>query len=248
MADTTKKEKTTKKIIDVAAPSTTLPSPNSRSIIVSHGSIVKDNTIVEDGEEETTNNNQPFSSLSGNKKLTIQPLSDFKLDPEPKVEEKPSVEASDTLSTEVSVDDKPIGEAEEIGEDKTEEASDDNKVEVKTDSDHTDEVDQNQTTKSMTSTETEDSDKSADDEKSIQEKEAEKAKAEHEQVLDELVENKSYFLPINSVKIKRNQRIVLLGLGICIILIIVWLDIALDTGIINNTYNLPHTHFFGLLI
>ncbi len=247
MVDISKKEKT-KKIIDVAAPSTTLPSPNSRSIIVSHGSIVKDNTLVEDGEEEATSNNQSFASLTGNKKLNIQPLSDFKLDPEPKVDEKPKVEANDTVVAEVSVDNKPIGEDEQKDKIKTEEPSDDIKVEVEKDSDHVAEVDQNQAANSTTSTESLDSSSNSDDDKSKQAEEAEKAKVEHEQALDDLVENKSFFLPINNLKIKRNQRILLLGLGICLILFIVWLDIALDTGIINNTYNLPHSHFFGLLI
>ena len=64
--------------------------------------------------------------------------------------------------------------------------------------------------------------------------------------INQLVESERYFLPINMKEKRYNQRVILIGLLICILLAVVWLDVALDAGIINNSLHLPHTHFFVL--
>ena len=67
---------------------------------------------------------------------------------------------------------------------------------------------------------------------------------EHIKKLDQLVSSEHYFLPINMKEKRRNQKNVILLAVICVILAAVWVDVALDAGIISNNLNLPHTHFF----
>ena len=68
----------------------------------------------------------------------------------------------------------------------------------------------------------------------------------HIEKINQLVESERYFLPINMKEKRYNQRVILIGVLICIVLAVVWLDVALDAGIINNSLHLPHTHFFVL--
>ncbi len=61
---------------------------------------------------------------------------------------------------------------------------------------------------------------------------------------DELIRTKKYFLPINIVQKKKTKRFILIGSLVIIILGLVWLDIALDAGIIHIASIKPLTHFF----
>ena len=78
-----------------------------------------------------------------------------------------------------------------------------------------------------------------------QELAAQEAKAIHDAEIDQLVSEEKYFLPLNRVE-KRRQHFVVIGAVIAIILAVAWLDIALDAGLISNTFHLPHTNFFSL--
>lgn len=71
--------------------------------------------------------------------------------------------------------------------------------------------------------------------KSAEEKiaiEAEKA-SKQEVELQGLVDSKKYFLPINTVEKRRTKRFVAVGAGISILLVIIWVDVALDAGLIK---------------
>jgi hypothetical protein len=74
--------------------------------------------------------------------------------------------------------------------------------------------------------------------------EAERARREHQQQIQKLVENQRYFLPIQTVKQRASRRALLIGLPLIIILAVAWYDVALDAGLLTNSYNLPHTSFF----
>ncbi len=68
----------------------------------------------------------------------------------------------------------------------------------------------------------------------------------HMEKINQLITQERYFLPINMKEKRYNHRVILIGVLICILLAAVWLDIALDAGIIRNSWHLPHTNFFVL--
>jgi hypothetical protein len=69
--------------------------------------------------------------------------------------------------------------------------------------------------------------------------------ARHDAALQELVDSKQYALPINTVERRQTKRFVLLGIGLSVLLILIWLDIALDAGIFKLGGLKPVTHFFS---
>lgn len=71
------------------------------------------------------------------------------------------------------------------------------------------------------------------------------AKAAEEAKLQKLVDDKKYFLPINAVEQRRTARVTVLGIILAILLVAVWVDIALDAGLINIAGLHPLTHFFS---
>lgn len=70
-------------------------------------------------------------------------------------------------------------------------------------------------------------------------------KAEHDANLQKIVDAKTYYLPINAVEKRKTKRFVLLGVALSILLILLWLDIALDAGLITLNGVSPLTHFFS---
>lgn len=61
---------------------------------------------------------------------------------------------------------------------------------------------------------------------------------------DEMIDSKTYFLPINSVRNKKNKKFVILGAVLIVILMFIWLDVSLDAGIFHLAGIKPVTHFF----
>jgi len=68
---------------------------------------------------------------------------------------------------------------------------------------------------------------------------------EHEAAVQKLIDNKQYFLPINSVEKRKTKRFVALGILLSLVLAVAWVDIALDAGIIQLNGVKPVTHFFS---
>lgn len=91
-------------------------------------------------------------------------------------------------------------------------------------------------------------DKNADQSASRSVTEAEEAeaaaKAKRDNELQKLVTSKKYFLPINAVEKRRSKRVILFGVALSLILILAWVDIAIDAGLINVGVK-PLTHFFS---
>lgn len=90
----------------------------------------------------------------------------------------------------------------------------------------------------------EDPDNSSEDKAAKEKTAAETVAEQHIREIDQIVESGRYFLPINQLEKRHNRKMVLFGLVICVVLLVAWLDIALDAGIIPDSNNLPHTHFF----
>lgn len=68
------------------------------------------------------------------------------------------------------------------------------------------------------------------------------AKAQDE--IDTLVENKTYFLPINAAERRRSRNVFVFGLLFIVLLAAAWADIAMDAGFITIPHLQPLTHFF----
>jgi hypothetical protein len=72
-----------------------------------------------------------------------------------------------------------------------------------------------------------------------------KEAAARETALQKLTESREYFLPINSVEKLRSKRVAILGTALSILLIVVWIDIALDAGLLTLGSVHSVTHFFS---
>lgn len=63
--------------------------------------------------------------------------------------------------------------------------------------------------------------------------------------INQLVASQELFLPIETSEQRRSKRTAIFGALFIIILLAAWYDVSLDAGLLSNTYNLPHTSFFG---
>lgn len=196
----TKEITTQKKVFDVAKPSSTPADPTSRPLIVNHGPIAKDTTVVEDGPENEESTDKATESLLS-KHAVIQPLVEQEVEPglaDEKVnnaDERPKEEPTNEPSDEkLGPDPKMLSNAQ---------------------------------TKKL-------------------EEEEQKRQHERKVQIDQLVSSGRYSLPINSVEKRKNRRLVIAGIVLCLLLMVVWYDVALDAGIVSNVLKLPHTRFFEL--
>lgn len=70
--------------------------------------------------------------------------------------------------------------------------------------------------------------------------------AEHAERITKLVESEQYFLPIYTAEARHRKRLIVVGLLLSVILGLAWYNVALDAGLLTNTFNLPHTSFFSV--
>ena len=75
------------------------------------------------------------------------------------------------------------------------------------------------------------------------EAQAEDEAAKRQAELAALVDNQTYFLPVDGVKRKRARYFVVLGAVLIVALAVAWADISLDAGIVTAS-GIPHTNFF----
>lgn len=66
----------------------------------------------------------------------------------------------------------------------------------------------------------------------------------HAARLQKMIEEEEYFLPIKTMEERRSRKVAIIGLLLIIVLAAAWYDVALDAGLLPNTYDLPHTSFF----
>lgn len=237
MTDSTK-SKTDKRVFDVAKPSTTPASPTSKPLIVAHGPIMHDSTIVENENGEEKTDEQTNIAMTSTHNIKIEPLNDIETDKH-EAESVPNgdnIQVSDDKTLDQSKsEDQPLDPKPE----QTTEVKQDNEVKSATDESKT----EAQTTKSAEDGTSEPT-KTVEDPKILEEEQ--RLLAEKQAKINGLVDSGKYFLPINMVEKRKNQRVVIVGIIICIILAIAWVDVALDAGLISNSLHLPHTHFFAL--
>jgi len=76
--------------------------------------------------------------------------------------------------------------------------------------------------------------------------EAEEAKrAKHDAEIQKLADSKQYYLPINAVEKRKTKRFIALGVLLSLLLVVFWVDVALDAGLIHLSGIKPLTHFFS---
>lgn len=227
MINNTKKPK---KIADINKPSTFPPSPNSRSIIISHGSIVNDDTI-KNNQEDSNTNGLDLMSLASRQKV-IEPLIVTSINQD-KVKKRPKTEEDKLLKPASALEKKPeIDNKDKINE--SEARASKSYPEDKSPTDTKVAIDNNT--------------KSEEEQKQLLLEQEAKELIEHETSISKLIEDRTYYLELNKeLRKHNNKQFIIIGIIVCLLLALVWLDIALDSGIISNNFNLPHTNFFGLI-
>lgn len=74
---------------------------------------------------------------------------------------------------------------------------------------------------------------------------AEKALDQHEAEIQKMVDSKRYNLPINSLEKRRTKHTLIIGIVLSILLLLAWVNIAMDAGLIEINGVKPLTHFFS---
>jgi hypothetical protein len=231
-----------KKVFDVERPSKTAPPSTSRPVIVKNRSIMKDPMMVADSIPDGTEKEEQ-SLKTAPKKININPPADeassapdaTTVDNSAKADSTetktkttevagpPPVDGptpSDDVTSDTKAEDQPVKSLpSDDAKEKPEEAPS---------SDTTDKISSG---KSDAKKDIAEVDKAAEEE------------AERQAKLDKLVESGQYFLPVNAVK-KRRVRNTLIVVIIIVILALIWLDLALDSGLIHINGLSPVTHFF----
>jgi len=227
-----KKPAGAKPIVDVAQPGKSAPATNSKSVIMSNRPLLKDPMMVA---------NQP---KPGTLQLTA-PL----LETEPPDELAGTIEPSKTTKATKTVepsepaepaaaDDAPAAQVDDTKPDKPEKPEADAAEADKPKPDET----EAQTEKS----ETTDEEAVPSKEDDIKQAEAEATEqAKHQAAIDKLADSKQYYLSINTVEKRRSKRFVVLGVVVSLLLVLAWLDIALDAGLIKLGGIKSLTHFFS---
>jgi hypothetical protein len=235
------KKKDPKNMDDVAQPGKTPPSPNSKSVIITHGPIMKDPMVVVE-EAETNESDTTVEAPASEKTSTsrtaplLEPVSDKMAakteksaktkptEPEPEPEDHEKIEVKITPKTETPTPE-PAPE-ETVPEIETKPEEPDTEEEPATDQPKADET--------ATPAEVDDAAKAAATED-----------AEKEAGVQKLIDGKQYFLPINTVEKRKSKRFVALGIVLSLLLAVAWADIALDAGLIDIQGVKPVTHFFS---
>lgn len=233
----------TKKVFDVS--SKTSADPTSRPIIMSHSPIMRDPTLTASEPADEGLPKEETKTFSSAKQIKIQPLDeDLKTE---KSEIKVQVNAAKKPAK------KETGDNSEASDTDTAEAKADPQGETTAPTTH---EDQPEAAAKVSDTNTEAEAKQPaknDNLNSPPQNNAEQLKQEaaaaeealaHSQHIADIVASQKFYLPINRVEKRKNRRAVVIGAVLCIILAVAWLDVAFDAGIISDTYNLPHTHFF----
>jgi hypothetical protein len=248
------KKSSGKKIVDVAHPGKTAPSGNSKSVIVTSRPIMKDPMVVE--SEDSTEDSKISVKTGG---AVIEPISDDPMIEKDESKEEPELKGEDdkktiaVLAEEAAVrkeftdgkddendtdedkkSDSPVveqsEEAEPVVAETEQPKSEEEPLQDKPEDNNTDpESDEKQTSKTVTEAE-----------------EAEAAEQEKRDTeIQKLIDSKKYELPINSVETRRSKRVVIIGIVLSILLVLAWLDIALDASLIQVDGIKPVTHFFS---
>lgn len=200
-----------KPIDDVAKPGDTPADATSRPLIVSSGAMMKDPMVTDDSKAKT---DEP-SSLQTSPKKVVEPLAEADSDPVD-AEVKPD-------NADATKEDTPKPEKAD------EKAKSDAKAEAKsTEPTDSEQADDTAVVDAVV-------DQVADNK---QVSEEDKAAEERQKVVDQLTEQKKYFVPLAAAQHRRNNKIAVIV--ICALVpLIVGVILAIDAGVIDLGFDLP---------
>lgn len=255
MSETKKPKRTKKPIIDVKQPGTSAPPETSKPVIVTNRPLLRDPMMAEPTDKDKkseepsqTVDDQSATMLDPGQKPALQPLNKGS-------KEQDNDNSDETISGEAdpnseTKEDKGNPAAEAPQNDSTDEEQPPESIASEStpnedESEQTTPLDAKE--KSATSQQN-DEETASESPKQAGPKQAEAeaaAKTKHDAEIQELIDSKRYVLPIDTVEKRKSKRFVLLGAALAVVLIIIWLDIALDAGIIRLGGLKPLTHFFS---
>jgi hypothetical protein len=233
MAETSKSR--AKPISDVAHPGKSAPSDTSKAVIVNNRPILRDPMMAEESAPavEHTKNIADLAKEALARRQSapkLAPTSEPETESESESEPAPAKPKPEKPKAELKLeptppesepkepkkaDDKPAKDSEDAQADEAAESETDPETETDSDS------------------------------KPAPDPEGDAENIKREAALEELVDGKKYFLPINSVERRRSKRIVIGGVLLSLILIVAWVDIALDASLIQLGGLKSVTHFFS---
>lgn len=235
----------TQKVMDIAKPGSlkTSAAASARPVIVTNRVVIQDPMVKTDSDDVKKEEAAVAAPSTPKEKLVITPLSDPARTPEDAKENKDA--AKEGLL------DLPIAGL----DDDTEQDPDTEKTDkpIKKAADKPEAVEAKESAKTDSDEPAEDpeptevggdSDAPADGAaKKASVKDDAEVKAQEE--LSQLIEDKEYFLPINTAEHRRSLIVVVLGAVVILVLAAAWVNIALDAGLIDIPGIKPLTNFFG---
>ncbi len=238
------KENDKKTVMDISKPGTVKPPLNSKNIIVKSMPIIKDPMVLDDQENEDQQLSGPPPLRMGlNRKLNIEPIHNNLVDQDEKEEIKNEDVQLDKIDDQekenkITDEDTPkIIKATEMTQ-KGQNLSLLQQPSL--------ENNKNETTNEEKAVGLIQREQVNEDSSTKQQQLEEDKKKKHDQEINNLILSKKYFLPFNKTQRRKNRRILIAtGIILGIILILVWLDLALDTGLIHINGIHPITHFFS---
>ncbi len=220
------------RIFDVARPGTLPPADaTARPVIVSNRMVMQDPMMVPRSTPEMADKDkdaQDPPELST--RLIIEPLTDQADEP------------TESVGQEDSVVDEPAGESKQPpSEPPAAESS--NALQL---AESVPKSETNTESSAGASTDADNADGDVATPQTVLDKEAARleADAKAQDELDTLVDQKTYFLPINSVEKRRSKHVFIFGVILIVILAAAWLDVAMDAGFISLPGVQPITHLF----
>ncbi len=252
---TAKKPKTTPasqlpssaRVMDIAKPGT-LKNATSRPVIVTNRVVIQDPMVNATGDKSA----KPAGSDEGlqPEKIVIKPLSD------PDTDTKQADKEEIKLATKEGLLDIPfdndsdgVVEAGEIQQQQT--LSDPSPATAKSEAKPTqpdDEPDAKADTRDKgNDDDTDDTDSKPSSDKADLDKVTaeEEAAVRAQEEFEEVIADKTYFLPINAAQHRRSRIVVIFGVILILVLALAWINVALDAGIITIPGVKSLTHFFG---
>lgn len=221
------KDQEKKPIADVEEPGKSAPAPTSKPVLVTNRPVLQDPMVVGQNDEKDDEKPAEKRDLKRTGTPTIQPL---------------NTPDKDDSSATAEADKPAVGstaiEAEEPPEPKLPEksagepAADERPVPETPPSD-----------KHGTAIGSDQGRPVTDAEKKLQAEATEQAK--HDAAIQKLVDEGQYVLPINTVEKRKAKNFIVLGAILAIVLVLAWLDIALDAHIISLGGIHPVTHLFS---
>jgi hypothetical protein len=271
MMANSKEDPKPRRVIDVTEPGKSEPSASGRPIIVTNRPLLKQDPMMvsnvsvdsDIGDTPSGETPQPVGDISADHQgSTVLPPTAPKLPKETTKNSDAPVETTDDETKTVEADDdKPVtNDKDEPAATTSTADTDDKPIEESTDTEpakpETSETssDEVESKDSVTEPDTqgEKTGAASNDEqlapnKVLDEaaKKVEEAKAAQLAEIEKLIESKRYFLPINTVERRRDAKRAILLLVVVILFALIWLDLALDAGLLKLGHIHSLTHFFS---